>query len=366
MVNSATHGRFEVLDGLRGVAAVCVMLLHFWEPVFPDAADNMIPHGYMAVDFFFCLSGYVLAFAYDGRRDISVWQLIQLRLIRLHPMVIIATLLCLVCFVPILALTHQPLSVFGVIRTTAAAFLMVPDSFFTKGGPLFLYTPPAWSLFSEYLASFAYALILWRLSRRWLIPIVLLATIPLMVTSYAHGMIDGGWEMKTIEMGVARVAFSFTLGVLLFRYNFRISSRIGFLTLGALLLAILLSPHPSFNWYYELAIVMLVFPIMIGVGAGATASPAMGRFCEWMGNLSYPLYLTHYAFVHWFTYIVLTYHPSRSVHVALVTVMALAAIALAQIVLVFVDTPVRAWLKREMRGQWTILRAIRTPLGLSR
>lgn len=44
---------FEILDGLRGVAAVVVVIFHFMEIVITDFSKNFISHGYLAVDFFF-------------------------------------------------------------------------------------------------------------------------------------------------------------------------------------------------------------------------------------------------------------------------------------------------------------------------
>jgi peptidoglycan/LPS O-acetylase OafA/YrhL len=349
MLSSTVRHRFEILDGLRGIAALCVMTLHFCEPIQPHIQNNWVPHGYLAVDFFFCLSGYVLAYAYDGRwGDMTVGQLLKVRLIRLHPLVIIATLLGLFSFVPILALEHKHLALLGVIRTSIAGMLLVPDSFFTKGGPLFLYAPPAWSLFSEYLASAAYAILLWRLDRRWLIGLLAIAFVALALATHKPGLFDGGWEMKTIHMGLARIAFSFTLGLLIRRFSIRIKSHMGFFSLGSVLLAILLSPHFSFNWYFELGVVMFVFPAMIALGAGGSISAFGEVLCSWLGSISYPLYLTHYFFVQWFIYVMDRYHPGATVAIALIAALEVMAVFFAQFILSWVDEPVRSWVKRKL------------------
>lgn len=65
LLKTKTH--FEILDGLRGIAAVAVVIFHFMEFAIPDYTKNFIAHGYLAVDFFFCLSGFVIAYAYDNR-----------------------------------------------------------------------------------------------------------------------------------------------------------------------------------------------------------------------------------------------------------------------------------------------------------
>ena len=83
-----------ILDGLRGVAALMVLVMHAFE-IFcgGDYHKMFVNHGYLAVDFFFMLSGYVMAHAYDDRWDqMTVWDFCKRRLIRLHPMIIIVAI----------------------------------------------------------------------------------------------------------------------------------------------------------------------------------------------------------------------------------------------------------------------------------
>ena len=85
---------FEILDGLRGLAAIVVVIFHFMEIIITDFSKNFIAHGYLAVDFFFCLSGFVIAYAYDTRiAGMGLKTFIKLRLIRLQPLVIIDSIL---------------------------------------------------------------------------------------------------------------------------------------------------------------------------------------------------------------------------------------------------------------------------------
>ncbi len=62
-----TKQHFEILDGLRGIAALCVVVFHFMEDVYSDYSKNFIGHGFLAVGFFFCLSVFVIALAHGGR-----------------------------------------------------------------------------------------------------------------------------------------------------------------------------------------------------------------------------------------------------------------------------------------------------------
>lgn len=91
MTSSKKH--FELLDGLRGIAALAVVIFHFMEMFITDFSKNFIAHGYLAVDFFFCLSGFVVAYAYDERiQQMSLKDFFRIRLIRLHPLVILGSI----------------------------------------------------------------------------------------------------------------------------------------------------------------------------------------------------------------------------------------------------------------------------------
>jgi peptidoglycan/LPS O-acetylase OafA/YrhL len=86
-----TPHQFATLDGLRGVAAIAVTSLHFRF----ELGKFLLPHSYLAVDFFFVLSGFVLAYAYEDRlsEGMKPIQFLRLRVIRLYPLYLIGTLI---------------------------------------------------------------------------------------------------------------------------------------------------------------------------------------------------------------------------------------------------------------------------------
>lgn len=118
---------FETLDGLRGIAAIAVVIFHFMEFIAPDYRDNFIAHAYLAVDFFFCLSGFVIAYAYDGKlQTLGILLFVKLRLIRLHPLVLIGSLLGLITFVFDPYSKLYPLYASKTVGMFVASCLMVP------------------------------------------------------------------------------------------------------------------------------------------------------------------------------------------------------------------------------------------------
>ena len=95
MLLNDSRPHYDILDGLRGVAALIVIVYH----VFELLPGTPVPHGYLAVDFFFILSGFVIGYAYDGRWDkMTTGGFFKRRLIRLHPMVVMGAVIGAITF----------------------------------------------------------------------------------------------------------------------------------------------------------------------------------------------------------------------------------------------------------------------------
>ncbi|HTJ53585.1 MAG TPA: acyltransferase, partial [Cyclobacteriaceae bacterium] len=147
LLNTKKH--FEILDGLRGVAALAVVIFHFTEWVSPNASKNFIGHGFLAVDFFFCLSGFVIGYAYDDRiGKMGVKEFFKSRLIRLHPLVILGSVLGLLGFLldPFASPSAYNSGEVAVLFVCSLFLIPLPlmkERFFN----LFAFNAPAWSLF---------------------------------------------------------------------------------------------------------------------------------------------------------------------------------------------------------------------------
>jgi peptidoglycan/LPS O-acetylase OafA/YrhL len=290
---------FVVLDGLRGVAAVCVVIFHFSEMVVWDYSKLWIGHGYLAVDFFFCLSGFVLGYAYDDRiAKIGLASFFRARLIRLHPLVILGSVLGVIAFYA------NPLGItpgYGPAKVAlifAASVFLIPWGAMTqRDRNLFSFNAPSWSLFWEYVANIVFAVVLCRIRRSWLLAFTVAAAVLLCWTGYHAGNLSGGWSTGTFWDGGARVAFSFSAGLLVYRAGWRPRTRLGFASLSVLLVLALLSPYAHGAWVREAAAIILFFPLLVGLGAGAVVTPRVERLCKFSGDLSYPLYMTHYSVI---------------------------------------------------------------------
>ena len=342
-----TKQHFKILDGLRGIAALAIVLFHFMEIVY-EPSKNFIAHGFLAVDFFFCLSGFVIAYAYHDRMGkMGTIEFFKSRLIRLHPLVIFGSVLGLLTFL-FDPFSNHPESYETsklILIFLASLFLIplagMPDRYFN----LFGLNAPAWSLFWEYVANIFYALFLHKLSRRSLLLLTVIAGAGLCFTSHrAGGSLLGGWNDTTFWDGGARVSYSFLAGMLIYRSNWIIKSKLGFAGLSVLLLLAFLIPFSDWNWLTEPLIVLFYFPLLIAIGAGATLNQSFEKSCLFLGKISYPLYMTHYAVMWMFASYYTIYKPGTSQLTFIIISGTFLLFGLAYLTMKFYDIPVRKYL----------------------
>jgi peptidoglycan/LPS O-acetylase OafA/YrhL len=343
---------FEILDGLRGVAAIAVVTFHFMEWAISDYSKNFIGHGFLAVDFFFCLSGFVIAYAYDDRIDkMGVIEFFKSRIIRLHPLVVLGSALGL------LALFFDPFSSGPVLYSTGRIILIflcsallipypvMPDRSFN----LFGLNAPAWSLFWEYTANIVYAFVLSKLNRKWLLLLAILAAAWLCVVGYRAGNLMGGWSGGTFWDGGARISFSFLAGMLVYRSNWIIKNNMGFIGLSFWLLLAFLFPFSKWNWLTEPLIIIIYFPLLVSLGAGAVLSNSFKKICNFSGKISYPLYMTHYAAL-WMWGNYYGGHKPDATHMFFIILPSIILlVGFAYLVMRFYDEPVRKWLGKKRK-----------------
>ncbi|NEU09185.1 acyltransferase [Flavihumibacter sp. R14] len=349
-----TKSHFEVLDGLRGIAAVAIVIFHFMEWAYSDFSKNFIGHGFLAVDFFFCLSGFVIGYAYDDRIEkMGVLEFFKSRLIRLHPMIILGSILGLAAFL------FDPFGGPTEAYNTGRIFLIFLSSIFLIPFPtmeerafnLFGFNAPAWSLFWEYAANLVYAFVLYRIARRYLIPLAVLAAAALCMVSYDAGNLLGGWNGETFWHGGARISYSFLAGLLIYRYNWIIKNRIGFIGLAILLTLAFIMPWTDWNWVTEPLVVLFYFPLIVSLGAGTALAPGLKRLCVFSGNISYPLYMTHYAAIWIFGAYYTKFKPATLELTLIIITGTILLIGIAWLAMALYDIPVRRYLTNWRKQQ---------------
>ena len=381
----ASKPRYAILDGLRGVAALVVILFHGFETYIPFFGTQHINHGYLAVDFFFVLSGFVIGYAYDDRWDrMSTWSFFKRRLIRLHPMVVAGTLFgaCLFFFgesdyFSLIGGT-EPWKFFLCI---VLGLLMIPagTGLDIRGwGETNSLNGPNWSLTFEYIGNILYAFVLRRL------PTVVLGMLcvasAFLTMNLALGWdvfgffaqpkydVIGGWSITPDQMyvGFSRLLYPFLCGVLISRLlpkfitkenpsGSPLGIRGGFWWASLLLVVLFAVPQIGgkscvADGLYQVFAIVVMFPVIVLIGAGSkTTDKRSAKWCETLGNLSYPLYITHFPLMYmqmaW-----VSSHKDSPVwhHVVLNLGILLVAIGIAWAFLKLYDEPVRAWLKKKL------------------
>ena len=357
---------YAILDGLRGVAALLVVAFHLCEAHATSYLDQVINHGYLAVDFFFLLSGFVIGYAYDDRWGrLTLKGFIKARLIRLQPMVVLGMVVGALCFYfqasPLWpGIAGVPVWKVLLIMLIGCTLLPVPVSLDIRGWqemhPL---NGPGWSLFFEYIANLLYALGVRKLSNAALAGLVAVAgaaLIHLAVTSPA-GDVVGGWSLTgpQLRIGFTRMLYPFFAGLLLSRVAALGHVKNAFGWCSLLLVLVLAWPrvggatHLWANGLYDSLSIILLFPLVVWLGAsGHIASAWAARLSRFFGDISYPLYITHYPLIYIYTGWVSAHKVSGQQGWPVAVLTFGAAVALAYVSLKFYDEPVRRWLKKKL------------------
>jgi peptidoglycan/LPS O-acetylase OafA/YrhL len=360
-------GHYVVLDGLRGVASLMVVVFHLFEAYAGgDPKRQIVNHGYLAVDFFFLLSGFVIAYAYDDRWiGMTQWDFYKRRLVRLQPMIIMGGLIGAALF------AFQKFSIFPKLGTVSIGqvlavmllgFTMIPlpKSADIRGwDETYPLNGPAWSLFYEYCANILYAAGLRKLSNRALGVLVALAAVATLHLAIFGGRGDfiGGWALDAngVRIGLTRVLFPFFAGILLMRMGKRIRINNAFAVCSVLLITAMALPRfggaerPWINGLYEAACVLLLFPLIVALGAGEKREDSASvRVARFFGDLSYPLYITHYPLIYIYTGWVVDKTVPAAQGALIGAGVFVAAVTIAYACLKLYDEPARRWLSGKL------------------
>lgn len=372
-----TKPHYELLDGLRGVAAILVLFYHIFEgfsfaEISNEAGDGIITtlnHGHIAVDFFFILSGFVISYAYDDRwKKMNTWQFFKRRLIRLHPMLIIGAIIGAVTFaIASFEKWDGTTSPIGLVMVALLfSMLMIPAvpgvPYEVRGnGEMFPLNGPGWSLFFEYIGNILYALFIRRLSTK------LLATLAAILgvlhawffigNISEYDMVGVGWTIDEVNFwgGLVRMLFPFTIGMLLARTFKPCKIKGAFWICSIMLIAIFSTPYIapendiSLNSLYEVVCIAIIFPFIVWLGACGSCEGLTSKINKWLGDISYPLYIVHYPIMYLFyAWLIENEYYTLQDCIGMALLVVVSSITLAFLCLKLYDEPVRKWLAKKL------------------
>ncbi len=365
--------RYEILDGLRGVAALLVVAFHLFESYKSgDHTTQFINHGYLAVDFFFVLSGFVIGYAYDDRwSKMTLGGFFKRRLVRLHPLLILGTLIGGALFYlqggstyPLIFQTPW----WKLLLLIGWGCLMLPALPIWDIRGWSLLNPlngASWSLMYEYVANIMYALFIRHLPNKVLALLVVIFAFLTLDTAMninvfgfkatAPYTLEGGFSFtpNQVYIGFVRLLYPFFIGLLISRIGKYIKIKNGFELCAFLLIVMFFMPHLGGQEYmfldgiYNSLLVLIAFPLLVIVGAGSSIENLRSqKVCKFLGDISYPLYITHYPWIHLHIGWVREHKAlPLSIHICVSVGLFIFAVAIAYASLKVYDEPVREWLK---------------------
>lgn len=347
--------RFYALDGIRGIAAIAVMFYHYTQH---NNLDWL--HGaWVAVDIFFILSGFVLMHSYSKKvaRGMTFKEFFYSRIARLGPMYIVGLSLGICAALLTLFTPNSPIQPNNIATASSLNLFLLP--YFNEHawpfgghnihGTVFPLNDPAWSLFFEIFVNIVFFAYLARFTKINLPLFVAFSGIIFVVLTIGFHQVNPGARGSNFIFGFPRVIFEFFLGVLIYRvYDlykpqhkivayvvFTLVALCFFSSLGAI----------------ALANALILAPILIALFAKVTVPKSGIGLCKSLGDISYPLYVTHFPLYR------LLYESTFMQQLSPITqTLLFATIAiLVAVVLVKIDESVRSSFKqaRLMRAQNT-------------
>lgn len=347
----AGKSRFAILDGMRGLAALAVITDH----VSSEIMTTLLPGRYLAVDFFFVLSGFVLAHVYAQRlKDkMSFGDFMRVRVVRLYPLYIAGTLAGALLALLSAFKGWGDASMMQVASSMAFALFLLPcpPVFSIWPNAPFPLNGPAWSLFFELFINAVFALVARWLTPRLCLFFMAIGGVLLVPTAFGFGQLDGGFAWSNFIAGFPRVTFGFFTGVWLYlvRAHDRVPTLPAWASYLALAAVFMIPGEGIWRAIVDLAAALLIFPMLVAMAANSGADGWMLRASSFVGMVSYGVYVLHVPLWGWLNLVMQTLSITLPgvVNVLLVAVFAMAAAAVLHIIY---DTPLRRRLSGKSRA----------------
>lgn len=344
--SSEKSHRFEVLDGLRGAAAFVVLIFH----LVLQKSLTTLPYASLAVDFFYVLSGFVVAFAYEKRLQTEIMTVpgfLFIRLKRLYPLIFLGTLAGIILAI-FAAFTKKTISLKEILEAGTFSLLVLPSFAIRRWPTAYPFNMASWSLTFEAFVNIVYGLIARHLSNLRLVALIILSALALIWLIYQNNGISGGNNQSGWAFGLIRVMYPFFIGILLYRFRpkVRLNSAAS-IVIMLVLCGMLLARWPNYT-FTSAFYVFILFPAIVFIGAALHASVQISRFCKFSGTLSYPIYILQAPVLRIGEEALKHFHLSGAHLIAFDLIEGGSVILVAWLGLKFFDEPVQKMLKRQI------------------
>lgn len=292
--------RLLAIDGLRGVAAIAAASFDLWQALGGRHAHRFFAHGYLAGDFFLCLSGFVLARTYGvalATGALSFKRFFATRAIRLLPLL---TIVCAISFVVRMTLVswgapYAGDTVASLLKGLPFGLVSLPQ---IPTGPTmpsaFPLNPPVGFAFAAMVVATLWAALLSRVRVSLIQTLVGMCLILLIPSLVGPNALDfRAAHAVPWWFPLVRAATSFLLGVALWRHSHGVTDGIFYVEVLATLLWTVLWLPVAPSLVFDLACMLLVFPTMIVFAAGAGSLATSPSALIFFGKISFPLFAIH-------------------------------------------------------------------------
>lgn len=339
----------RALTGARGVAAWWVVLYHLRKALaLPPLVFAMLAKGYLAVDFFFLLSGFVIWLSYADRVREQGWRAVPpflfRRVARIWPLHLAMLGYAVVLALALIATGH-PEPVRFRFAALPAHVLLVQNWGFT---PSLLWNDPAWSISCELFAYLLFPLLAMLVDWRRLPTPVILLVIALVIGSVASLMTPRGvrWMGDDIpHFGLLRCVSEFTCGgavsALWLRWR-DAPLRPALFAAGTAALALALFGTGALIETASIPIAFAALLLALALTANAPRNPLGGRVPHWLGEISFATYLSHSLL--WKSFSLVFVHRGHALPWPLAAVYLILVLLASAFLYARVERPAQRWL----------------------
>ena len=351
------NNHYQGLDFLRGVAALGVVWFHC--AVRLDL-PYLAPHGYLAVDFFFVLSGFVISLAYYRRLNsgvITLRRFALIRIIRLMPLIVLGTCLSAVVEIGRPGVQDQGQHLSDAVQALVFGLLLIPILRpTTLEFTIFPLNGPVWSLFLEVIVNACFAL--WasiKIRPGLLMPLFVISAAVVLWGIHLNGRVDVGHSPSDLWLGFARISYSFIAGVAIYYIKDKIRNIPIWIPTAILLFIFSFPILESINTMYDSICVIFILPLIVLLASSNKIGLCTQRWAVLSGNISYPLYALHYPLIRVFGVIGSSLQFGLVGRLGLVVAATSLSIFISICAYIFFDIPVRKklgdiFLRRKQSG----------------
>lgn len=351
------------LNGLRAIAVIAVVLFHF--------QLLGIDSGFIGVDIFFVISGYLMTrilFEKEFNSNVSYFtEFWMARIRRIVPALLVLTLICLCIFATILLLPDYK----KFLRSSITANLFISNYFFlgqssyfdteAENNPL-LHT---WSLSVEWQFYLIYPFVIYFLRKRNF-AVRLAGIVVLTIGSYVYCGYLTNIDSKRAYFELMPRTWEFLVGALCYLIatnrdclskvqSSRFSSALGLLALSITSISLVVIDKSNFPGWIAAAPAIAASVLILNGQRGTTNFFLSSYPLQWIGNLSYSLYLWHWPIYVYFTMVIAVDRPLSGIEKILGILVSLSASCISY---KWIEQPIRKqserWSGKKIIGLWSL------------